>query len=143
MLPTAPRRTLRCVLRLRTVQLLANLTLQNVQKHRTLTQSMTPYMRWQGMRLDTARHSRDFLRDISAKKKCCKINIYENLRVCRGNPTYPFDHLFHRPKHKISSTYQGVHVRPPSEISMPDSPICFCPNGLTSSICFNTLNLFY
>ena len=37
-----------------------NLTLQNVQKLQTLTQSMTQYMKWQETRQDTVRHLKVF-----------------------------------------------------------------------------------
>jgi hypothetical protein len=33
---------------------------------------------------------KDFLRDILAKKKCCKINIFEDSGVCWSNLTYPY-----------------------------------------------------
>ena len=57
---TAQRRTLRCVWKLRTVLQPVSLTLQNVQKLQILTQFMTQFMRWQEMRLATAKHSQDF-----------------------------------------------------------------------------------
>ena len=74
LLLTAPRKTLKCVLKPRTVLLQANSTLQNVQKLLTLMQSMTLYMKWLETKQDTAKHSpvclRDTLVKLQAMQKC-------------------------------------------------------------------------
>ena len=55
-------------------------TLLNVQKLLTLTQSMIQFMRWLVTRQDTEKHSRDFLKDTSAKNKLMKRRACTALR---------------------------------------------------------------
>ncbi len=57
-----------------------NLILLNVQKLLTLTQSMIQFMRWLATRQDTEKHSRDFLKDTSAKNKLMKRRACTALR---------------------------------------------------------------
>ncbi len=65
----APSDKFTAQLKLRTAQPQANLILQREPRRQTWTQSMIPFMRWQEMRQDTARHSRACLRDTLVKIK--------------------------------------------------------------------------
>ena len=59
----------------RTAQQQVSLTLQNVQKLQTWMQSMIQYTRWPETKPDTEKHSKDFLRDISVKRKTFEIKV--------------------------------------------------------------------
>ena len=56
----------------------------------TSMQSMIQFMRWLGMRLDTARLSRDYLIDTSVKRKPCKINKFKNYMGVHDKNAHPY-----------------------------------------------------